>query len=675
MPDSQLCLLGPPMLTQGSSDPVPLVRTKARALLYYLAAQPGRMFSRLQLAQLLWEENEEADGRRNLSTTLTRLHHMLPAWPAKTQGDEIGWDPAAPIQVDTTTFLDLTRTLDPRGLAPAIALWRGPFLEGFAVGDSEAYDQWLGQERVVWEQRVLTALDTAVKAMLTAARWDSALQYARKALAIDPLQERFHRPIMTALYHTGNRAGALSQFDQCRRLLHDGLGVGPESLTIGLRDAIVAGNVTPPPMASSSRPPAVRVQTQSAEAAPAPTPLAGRALELSRVQAAIADARQDLGRVVWLEGEAGSGKSRLLQAVLEGDRQQGAGRTLLSARCFETAQSLAYAALVAALTPLLPSLDVVRLPLPEPWLAEVTRLLPDLAIQHPGLPAPPSLTAAEARQRLCEGVARLIAAFPGQPLFVLDDIQWVDEDSLQLLVYVARHSLSTGLALLLTSRTGDLAANVVRALGDLDRDGLLRHIRLEPLPGAALAELVEAVTGRPDTRLADELARESGGNLRFAVELLRSPSPSALAGAVRERLDKLPANARQLITAASVCPDVIPVSLLQQLSGLAEDPLLAALDITLGTGLFRPVEQHSSGPAVTFAHPVVRRVTCSGLSDARRTALQRRTREYLLQTQGPTRAVASAPSVPVGGGLQRAAAAISRRTSGTGSDSAGSVPR
>src|SRR5215471_1315100 len=95
----QLHLFGTPAFC-GDASEIRLPSQKARALLYYLAADANRSFARGQLISLLWEESLEREGRNSLSTVLTRLRQALPAWPVRAEGDMLAWQPAAGIWVD-----------------------------------------------------------------------------------------------------------------------------------------------------------------------------------------------------------------------------------------------------------------------------------------------------------------------------------------------------------------------------------------------------------------------------------------------------------------------------------------------------------------------------------------------------------------------------------------------
>lgn len=251
----RLRLLGAPSIFDAAQE-IYLPSQKAQALLFYLAAEMGRSFARGQIVALLWEESAEREGRNSLSTVLTRLRQALPVFPIRTEGDTLAWQPSTDAWVDLHEFQAVARTpgalhAEPgppaeqriRALENAVALYRGSFLDGFTVRDSEGYEEWLRVERERWQQRWLNAIERLVESYAELGRWDRGIEHARRAIEADPLQERFHCALMRLHYAAGDRAAALAQFRICRDVLGRELGVDPDAETIALHQAILDGSL------------------------------------------------------------------------------------------------------------------------------------------------------------------------------------------------------------------------------------------------------------------------------------------------------------------------------------------------------------------------------------------------------------------------------------------------
>lgn len=160
----RLRLLGAPSLSDGARE-LYLPSQKAQALLFYLAAESERSFSRSQVIALLWEESSEREGRNSLSTALTRLRQALPLFPLRSEGDTLAWQATPDVWVDLHDFQAAAQPTQAGGTAhridqleTAAGLYRGSFLDGFSVRDSATYDEWLRLERERWQQRWLLSL-------------------------------------------------------------------------------------------------------------------------------------------------------------------------------------------------------------------------------------------------------------------------------------------------------------------------------------------------------------------------------------------------------------------------------------------------------------------------------------------------------------------------------------
>src|SRR5215212_6354265 len=99
----RLQLLGAPSVRDDARE-IYLPSQKAHALLFYLAAEFARSFSRSQIIALLWEESSEREGRNSLSTVLTRLRQSLPVFPLRAEGDTLAWQATSDVWVDLHEF-------------------------------------------------------------------------------------------------------------------------------------------------------------------------------------------------------------------------------------------------------------------------------------------------------------------------------------------------------------------------------------------------------------------------------------------------------------------------------------------------------------------------------------------------------------------------------------------
>lgn len=208
-------------------------------------------------------------------------------------------------------------------------LYRGDFLAGFALRDSPQFDDWQSFQAELLRGELADALDRLARGHSARSEFDSAIRYARRRLALDSLHEPAHRRLMQLYAWASDRAAAVRQYRECVRILEEELGVPPLEETTQLYRAIAA-NQPPPRLPGSQRTPAMaaKLASQPASSPPMPRiprfPLVGRAREWETLQRAYEVIGSD-GHVVVVEGEAGIGKTRLVDEFLAYTEAQKAG--------------------------------------------------------------------------------------------------------------------------------------------------------------------------------------------------------------------------------------------------------------------------------------------------------------------------------------------------------------
>jgi DNA-binding SARP family transcriptional activator/predicted ATPase len=301
---------------------------KVRALLAYLATQSDRAHSRSVLVGLLWPEQPEDAARANLRQALSNLRRALgdqhsPAPFLHISRDTVQFD-AAGTRQDVEAFNALLDECNRHAhrraelctpcsqrLAQAVGLYRGPFLDGLFVHDSLALEEWILLQREILQRRVLQALYQLAAYHERRGAYNEAYDFALRQIELDPWREEAHRQAMRVLVLRGERSAALAQYEACRHLLEEGLGVEPSEETTALyrqiRSAQDDTQLAPDRLAL----PSIRPHNLP----PQPTPFIGRERELTELARLIEQHRY---RLITLAGQGGSGKTRIaLQAASE----------------------------------------------------------------------------------------------------------------------------------------------------------------------------------------------------------------------------------------------------------------------------------------------------------------------------------------------------------------------
>jgi len=280
---------------------------KVEALLVYLACT-GRSHPREQVAELLWDDRSQSQSLTNLRATLSRLNDQLAPFLLTTR-KAVAIHPEANVWVDavelSTTLLLHKPPLSTRavhGLERALTLYKGDFLAGFSISESQGFEEWLRSERQRLRVGVMQALGHLIDFHVERASFDAGIVHATRLLELDPLREDAHRQMMRLRACSGQRSAALAQYDICRRVLADELGVEPEVATTTLYRQIQSGAFVPPtpPLKASIHVPAH------------PTRFIGREAELVQLEDYLDD--PDC-RLLTLIGPGGVGKTRLAYEV------------------------------------------------------------------------------------------------------------------------------------------------------------------------------------------------------------------------------------------------------------------------------------------------------------------------------------------------------------------------
>jgi DNA-binding SARP family transcriptional activator len=334
-----LYLLGPPRVER-EGQAVHIGRRKALALLAYLAVEGSRsadasvsVHSRDTLTALFWPEYDQSDARADLRRTLSLLRRVLGEVWITADRETAGLDPDADLWLDVHQFRQRLAACEAHRhpsydacpdclalLTGAVELYRDDFLAGFTLPDSPAFDEWQRYQTQGLQDELGSALERLARCHSAGGEYETAIAYAQRWLALDPLRETTHRGLMTLYAQAGRRTAALRQYRECVRVLEGELGVPPSAETTGLYEHLQAqrrakAEIAPIPTPLPSRPESVLPAFLRDDA----TPLAveqpvfvARERELAQLSRHLETALAGQGRVVFVTGDPGRGKTTLM---------------------------------------------------------------------------------------------------------------------------------------------------------------------------------------------------------------------------------------------------------------------------------------------------------------------------------------------------------------------------
>lgn len=291
-PRLELRLLGQPQVQLDGAAITDFRTAKVEALLYYLAVT-GQAHSRESLVALLWGDMPETAAKRNLTQVLSLLRKRLAPF-LEISPQQIGLKPGVACWVDACAFEQALESghpaPEPDQLRQAVELYQGDFLQGFYVKEALDFESWVVTEREWLRELLLRALDSLVSHYLNQADYPAGLAAASRLLALEPWRESAHRQMMLLLARSGRREAALAQYESCRRVLAEELGVEPLAETSALYRRLKAADQP------------IRHNL------PAFSLFVGRTRELGQLQSRLS---QPGCRLLTLVGPGGIGKTRL----------------------------------------------------------------------------------------------------------------------------------------------------------------------------------------------------------------------------------------------------------------------------------------------------------------------------------------------------------------------------
>ncbi len=585
-------LLGGAHCSDGSDTQL-LPPDRRGCLLAYLAYDGGWV-DRDRLALLFWPDSDEQAAKRNLRQLLARTRRLPVAAGLETSVGALRW----PVPTDVAGFRRAVAELDYDG---AIDCYRGPLLAGFSVYDVGAFDAWCELEREHVHAAFHEAVVRSAGVAIEEGRFDAASARLKRLLDLDPLAEDVLQPYLRALALGGRREAALTAYERFAQRLEAELGLEPLETT---RELIAEVRRSAPLARTAS----VRPHRDAPAQTLRPPRLVARTAEVEALLAAATP-------LVLVAGEPGVGKSRLLRESLSEATWSNA---------VEGLDGIPYHP-IAALLRRRPELAAGL----GPFREDVARLVPDVAPDL--LPAP--LDPETGRGRLAEALARALETAAG-PL-VIDDLQWADAATLELIAYLA----DRGTRVYGTYRSDEVRPRLQRALDALRARGALSVIALGPLDESGVRELLADLTGQPTgpERFSRWLWDRSGGNALFVLETLRAlfeagvlrtatrgwetdiddltsdytelDVPPAVTQVIRRRLGFLEAPTVRLLEVAAVLGEGFDARLLAGIAGLSPLAVADALSAAARAGFV-------SGSA--FRHDLLRQAIYDDVPPARR---------------------------------------------------------
>lgn len=588
-------LLGSLQIADGNGIIMGIPGKKARLLLAYLVLNADSPQSRRQIAFDFWPDSTEKQALSNLRKLIHDLRECLPQIVPYLNISSlyIQWNGKLPYYSDVQEFEQAVQAQTLHELRKAERLYRGELLPGF-------YEEWLQSKRELLAQQFLKALERIILLLETHRDYSSAVFIANKLLVHNRLNEQYYRTLMRLHALNKDTAGVVTTYDTLRRMMEEEFGVAPDEETIQLYNRLTQ---------SQGR----SEDTNAASPASGHTSLIGRIDEWAIMQQVWKQATEGPPRLLLLKGESGIGKTRMALEFKDWAERQGIHAAFAS--CYPSIRSLSYTPVVSWLRSFpLPQMNTIG-------LSELARLLPELHDQYPELPTPGPIQQNWQLHRWYDAIERMLLA--EQPLLlILDDVQWSDSETIQLLSYLLRSDSNTKLLAIATMRTDEFANEPVeRLVIELQLERKMTEIEFAPLSKEDTERLMTAWGGDAlaDNRMPDLYAM-TGGNPLFIVETLKEwQTESGRSGfrhshvvksVIQNRLGRYP-ESRRLICAVAAFGRPVAASLIAIVLAVDEEIVLQQMAQLIQLKVMRETGQGKTD----FTHDVIRIIAYESMDD------------------------------------------------------------
>ncbi len=648
----------------GDGSPLSWPSRKALRLFQILLTYRGSWVQVERLVEWIWPRSPPKAGRNRLHVHLSHLRRALqPSLPSREPGRYIETGDSAYrlrsaselLSVDVDDYLAhamAARRLSQEGQTrealaagrAALEVYRGPYLP------DAPYEDWALAQRRWLQENWLGLLELLCGICRSRRDFDEARRLATLALGADPVREWAWRERILAQVEGGDRGGALQAFEEYKATLRRELGLEPSPALVEVARAIERGG-------------ALSVPSAGAEdlLLPVTLPFVGREKALGRLLGAWQKAQGGRGGVVWIRGEAGIGKTRLVREFLAAARVA----SHLETHCQRLTASQPYQAVHEILLRAVQQGGKASMvDLLGPWEGVLSGWFPSLAGSARGAVPEPTLSRALAEARLHQALVETLARLgKDRPWLIwIEDAHWADADSLAVLERLISRLDGSHVLLVLTLRSEGLAAeHALRAVwAESRRQTGHLDLTLLPLSRDELRDLLARLFEPREAEWSlDRLMAETRGHPLFLLETLRGlyehgrlevaadgrvrltesdsaaglgqmELPASLREAIRDRLRELSQEARRVLAYLAVLGEPGPYHLLQALGGWSSPALFATLeDLTLR----RLVTGTDEGYMV--AHSRIAQVVYEDLDLAARVAMHRQVARALETAEAP----------------------------------------
>lgn len=611
-------------------EPVPGMHSKRlQTLLSYLVLHPDFPQSRQYLAFIFWPDSTESRSLNNLRQVLHLLRKKIPDLDSFLQvnNQNVHWLTDSNFTLDVAEFDQLIHQTEEYAnkknnkefitvaLERAVDLYQGDLFP-------QCYDNWIEPLRFRLKEQYKEALGKLICLHEQARSYPKAIRFAERLLAADNLREKTYLDLMRLHALNRDRTKSIKVYHQCEKVLFSELDMKPGSDTRDFYKQLINNEPMP-----------ADLKTGDLKADKEVIPLVGRQEEWKIFKEIWDRVSGSNSHFLIISGEAGIGKTRFAREMEQWASAQ--KFVTASARCYAAENSLAYTPVnqwlrVDGIRQRVKQLDRV-------YLTEISRILPELLIDNPELPAPQAITDSWQRRNFLEALAEGLLTADYLTLLFIDDLQWCDQETLKWIHFLLNYRSKHPLLIAGTARIQEVSRDheLRKIAHSLQREEKITEIELNPLNADETGSLAEKIYGGDlDEDFKKNLYKETEGNPFFLIESIhtlvderdaeqksgllphltninrnRGLLPDRVQNVIRSRFAMISEQANEVSSCAAVIGRKFNPVVLTKITGYSDDELQPILDELLHRRILREQDDHE----LDFSHDKFREFAYSSL--------------------------------------------------------------
>lgn len=472
--------------------PINIPRKRVRAMLYYLAERHAPV-SRSTVADILWPDMDAVSASQNMSTHISYLKKALGNHVVEAFSDQITLNPL--VDSDVNRFRQLTALGSVEALMEALSLFKGNFLDGFALRGAQAYEAWIRDCDAYWNRCFIDTSLSAAKLLEERGEHSTALHVLDKAAKLDPTREDLCRLRMHICHMSGDRSSVIRIYQELLTSLSDELGVPPAAETAECYSRIVFHESTAPAEQPPARPGMGRNQKMK---------FVGRRALLEAMKPERAN------HFVLLQGKSGFGKSRLMNEYI-----RRSGQTGIQISFKQQEQDMPYFGIIKCIRNLLHTdkngalKNRLEQQLNPHFRDVLCRMVPDFLMNQ----QEKHFFVLEAKDIVETFEQTFLLITANEPsVIAIDDIHFADQSSLKILRYLTEQQSLSHIQFIATFRPSLSRPEVIAFFNALQRESLIDILDIGKMKDSEIRELLLHYYPDIDPENADKLINLADGN-------------------------------------------------------------------------------------------------------------------------------------------------------------------